>query len=194
MNMVAIFFILFSPILAMAGGKAGDRFVGTSAFMLVNVDRDDEKPIDFYQINFGYYLSDKDSLSIEIITWKYYHPLGEGMFPRDEKEYPGSVKGLGPGLAYQRYLWGDLYTAIHATWLKQDYLSEANVNIGTGEQLFIALRAGYHFQFGKSFFVEPSFAVTSWPLNTGLPLSFLEKENGSPKYTVEPGLHLGFLF
>lgn len=194
MNKVLIFLFFFSPVLAMAAGKKGERFIGTSAFMLVNVDRDPVEPIDFYQLNLGYYLSDKDTLSIEIITWKYYHPLGEGISPSDDKKYPGYVKGLGPGLAYQRFLWGDMYAALHATWLKQEYFSAANVKIGTGEQLFMTLRAGYHFQFGKTFFLEPSFAVTSWPINTGLPPSFQEKEDGSPKFTVEPGLHLGFLF
>ncbi len=56
----------------MAAGKRGDRFIGTSAFMLVNVDRDKDEPIDFYQLNLGYHLTNKDVLSIEIITWKYY--------------------------------------------------------------------------------------------------------------------------
>ncbi len=70
----------------------------------------------------------------------------------------------------------------------------ANVKAGTGEQLFMMWRVGYHFQFVKSFFLEPSFAVTTWPINNGLPPSFQEKEDSAPKYAVEPGLHLGFLF
>lgn len=178
----------------MASGKKGDLFIGTSAFILVNVDRDENQPIDFYQINLGYYLSDKDTLTIELITWKYYHPLGEGMFPSKEKEYPGYVKGLGPGLAYQRFLWGGMYMAFHGLWLKQEYFSSENVQLGTGEQLFLMLRAGYHFKLGNSFFIEPSATLTSWPINTGLPQSFQEKEKDSPKYTIEPGLNIGFLF
>lgn len=178
----------------MAAGKKGDSFIGTSAFMLVNVDRDAEEPVDFYQLNLGYFLSDKDVLSLELITWKYYAPLGAGIFPTDDKKYPGSVKGLGPGLAYQRFLWGEMYLALHATWFSQEYMSSTDVKIGTGEQLFMTVRAGYHFQFGKSFFLQPSIAVTSWPINRGLPPTFQEKEDGTSKYTVEPGLHLGFLF
>lgn len=194
LSRVLIFLFFFSPVVVMAAGKKGDRFIGTSAFTLVNINRDENEPVDFYQLNLGYYLTDKDVLSIEVITWKYYHPLGYGIFPSDDQKYPGSVKGLGPGLAYQRFLWGQMYVALHATWLKQEYSTPANVKIGTGEQLFVAYRAGYHFQIGNTFFLQPSVAVTSWPINTGLPPSFQQKEDGASKFTVEPGLHLGFLF
>lgn len=194
MSKVLILIFFLSPFLVIAAGKKGDNFIGTSAFMLVNVDRDEVEPIDFYQLNFGYYLTDKDVLSIELITWKYYAPLGEGGWASADRKYPGYAKGQGPGLAYQRFLGDNVYAAVHAIWLKQEYSTLTNIEVGTGEQLFMMWRVGYHFQFGKSFFLEPSFTVTTWPINTGLPPSFQEKEDGAPKFAVEPGLHLGFLF
>lgn len=38
----------------------------------------------------------------------------------EEEEYPGSVREYGLGVAYQRFLWKDAYTAVHALPLLKD--------------------------------------------------------------------------
>ncbi len=81
-------------------------FIGSSLFMLANVVLDD--PPSFYQLNIGYWLTRRDVISLEVITWRYTHPLGipyGKSFGAEEEAYPGSVRGTGAGLAYQRYLW-----------------------------------------------------------------------------------------
>lgn len=173
---------------------AGSRwFIGSSAFMLANLDHTDEPP-HFYQLNLGYQLSQKDVLSLELITWTYYAPLGYGVLTTDTPKYPGSVKGVGPGLAYQRFLWRGLYAALHASWMKQEYRDVNKKKLAEGEQLFMTVRLGYHIEFGGHFFIEPSIALTSWPIQRGLPATFQEKENAAPKLAGEPGLHLGLIF
>lgn len=170
-------------------------FVGSSAFMLANLDSSDEPP-DFYQLNFGYQLTKKDVVSIEAMTWKYYAPLGipwEKM-SHDSNKFPGKVDAVGVGLAYQRFLWGNIYSALHATWFKQKYLGTGGAKLGEGDQLFLTFRLGYHIKIGRFAFIEPNAAVTHWPINTGLPPAFQAQEDRWGKFQVEPGLHFGFPF
>ncbi len=101
---------------------------------------------------------------------------------------------MGPGLAYQRFLWRNLYAAVHGAWMSQTYFDSAGKKLSQGEQLFLTFRLGYHIEFGGRLFIEPSVAATHWPINTGLPSSFQEKERGTPKSTVEPGFHVGWIF
>ncbi len=170
-------------------------FLSSSAFMLANLDRTDEPP-DFYQLNFGYQLTKKDVVSIELITWKYYAPLGIPWDKMSNKSnlFPGRVHAVGGGLAYQRFLRGNIYSALHATWFKQKYLDTSGAKLSEGEQLFLTLRLGYHFKIGTFAFIEPNVAVTHWPINTGLPSSFQAQEDRWGKFQVEPGLHFGFPF
>ena len=176
--------------------RAGQCFIGSSAFMLFNA-----LPVSpsFYQLNFGHWLTNRDVISLEAITWEYVAPLGIPWGPSygspDEK-YPGSVKEYGIGLAYQRFLWNDLYTAIHALPLKQKYMDEAGQLIQNGFQLFMTFRVGYHIRILRDrFFVEPSIAATHWPINTRVPDEFASMERKWPNYFLfEPGLHLGVKF
>ena len=164
--------------------------------MLANLDRTTSEPPDFYQLNFGYRLTSNQTLAIELISWKYYGPLGLGVHesaPAGDK-FPGKVSARGVGLAYQNFFAGRFYGAFHALWMNQDYVGTANEELSTGHQLFLTGRLGYHWALGKSFFLEPSAAVTHWPVNTGLPASFQEREDRQPKFAVEPGLHFGFVF
>ena len=57
-------------------------------------------------------------------------------------------------------------------------------------------RLGYHVPLFKNrFFIEPSVAVTHWPINTNVPESFAALEHKWPKYfLLEPGLHFGYKF
>ena len=91
-------------------------FIGTSLFTLMNLAPDDQPP-HFYQVNIGYMLTPKDRLSVEAITWRYYHPLGipwgESRESAD-KAYPGHVREFGVGLEYQRLLTKGFYSSISA--------------------------------------------------------------------------------
>src|SRR5688572_5948119 len=91
-------------------------FIGSSLFMLANVALED--PPSFYQMNIGRQLSQRNAIALELITWRYDHPLGipyGSSYAAEEEAYPGFVRGSGAGLAYQRYWWRGLYTGIHAT-------------------------------------------------------------------------------
>lgn len=183
---------------ANAGVKPGKYFVGSSAFMLANFDDSDTNP-HFYQLNLGYRLTETDTLAVEFITWRYHAPIG---IPYGDKKsdpaerFPGYVKSTGIALAYQRFVWDKVYTAIHTAFFDQEFFDTADQKIGTGDQVFMTFRIGYHFSlFNDRFFIEPNLALTYWPVNTGLPESFREKDRKWPNtFFPEPGLHFGFTF
>lgn len=164
--------------------------------MLFNFTAD---PPDYYQLNFGYRITPKDVLSFEAITWTYGGPLGRQYGPDYENpasDFPGRVRAVGGGLAYKRFLWKRVYTQIHATALHQTYQDEVNEKIQNGFQLFCAARMGYQFRFfNNRVFLEPSLALTFWPINTNLPADFQAQEDRFSGYFLgEPGLHFGFNF
>lgn len=177
--------------------EGGRYFVGTSAFMLVNLASLAEPPL-FYQLNFGYQLSPRDTLSIEFITWRYYAPLGAPIFgdaANAVPRYPGSVRSLGAALAYQRFLWNGFYAGVHSAFFRQNFLAPDESLIENGFQLFVTYRLGYHISFGKTgLYLEPSVAMTTWPVNSGLPTEFLVEERKWKGYQFEPGLHVGWVF
>ena len=165
--------------------------------MLYNLDKNEVDPPRFYQVNFGYQLTKKDVISVEWITWRYYAPLGASYEKMSDAAYkfPGYVDAAGFGLAYQRFLWNNVYSAIHAVWLKQKYSDHNGIHLGEGEQLFFQFRLiGYHWAIGSFMFLEPNLAVTHWPINTGLPPSFQTQEDRWGKFQIEPGLHFGLNF
>jgi hypothetical protein len=173
-------------------------FIGSSLFMVANLTPEDPSP-SFYQLNLGYWLTRRDVISLELITWRYDHPLGipyGPSFGAEEEAYPGFVRGSGAGLAYQRYLWRGLYAAIHATALHQDYQDPDRNSIQHGFQLFTAARLGYHVEFlNHRVFLEPSIAITHWPINTNAPATFKALDDKWPSYFIgEPGLHVGVRF
>ncbi len=170
------------------------HFIGSSLFMVANFLPD---PGDFYQLNYGYRFTQKDAIIIEAITWRYHAPLGIQLWEEDEKEdFPGDIRDIGIGVAYQRFLYKGLYSTIHAMPFLQQYFTPEKEKIQTGFQLFCTLRFGYHFKLFKNrMFIEPSVAFTSWPINTNLPETFQVIEDNWPKYFLfEPGLHFGVNF
>lgn len=176
----------------------GKCFVGTSAFILMNLIPNQENPPGYFQLNLGYWITDKDVLSLEAITWKYREPLGIPYGPSKNnpaEAYPGTVRDWGIGVAYQRYFWRGLYAAQHITPLVQRYEHPDNT-VSKGFMLFMATRAGYHFRIiKKRFFVEPSVACTYWPIRTSVPEPYKVIDHRWPSYFLfEPGLHLGFTF
>lgn len=168
-------------------------FVSTSAFMLGNLL---PEPPRYVQLNVGYRFTDKDALILEAITWTYDAPLGIPFGPDwgdPQHDFPGHARDVGVGLAYQRFWWKGIYTTAHLTPFRQAYFDEAGERIQAGLQLWCVLRAGWHFSLLQDrLFIEPSVAVTSWPVNTNLPAGFAEQEDKWPAYFVgEPGLHIG---
>ncbi|NOU47158.1 MAG: hypothetical protein HOO86_08865 [Bacteroidales bacterium] len=174
-------------------------YVGSSAFILLNLNTSDPNAPDFGQLNFGYRISPKDVISLEAKTWKYAWPLGipyGKSYEAPEEKYPGHVKAFGIGLVYQHFWWKGAYTSIDAGNMLQKYIDEDNKHIQNGYQLFMTYRLGYQFQFFKNrFFIEPSVAITHWPINTNVPESFAIIEDKWPNYFLfEPGLHFGVKF
>lgn len=154
---------------------------------------------EYYQLNLGYRLDAKNTISIEAITWKYPAPLGipyGSDYENEEHNFPGDVKAFGVGLAYQRFLWKGLYGQIHSTAMRQNYLSKESDKIQSGFQLFNTFRVGYHLEFfNNRLFIEPSVCATWWPINTNLPESFqLEEDKWNNYFLFEPGFHFGINF
>ena len=173
--------------------------VGSSAFMLLNFNTNDPDAAEFVQLNLGYRITARNVVSIEAATWKYAWPLGipygKSKTALDEK-YPGFVRTFGIAFVYQHFWWKGAYTSIHALNALKRYMDEDNKRIQNGYQLFMTYRLGYHFQLFKSrFFIEPSLAITHWPINTNVPEAFAILEKKWPNYfLLEPGLHFGMRF
>ncbi len=166
-------------------------FIGSSLFLLGNFAEGD--PPYYGQLNVGYHLTEKDVLSVEAITWMYYGPLGS--YESSDEKYPGKVRAYGIGVAYQRFLWKNLYSSVHATPFLQQFFDEDDNNIQHGFQLYLQAPLGYRVEFfNQRWFIEPAVAFKYWPINTNFPVSFKEIEQGEPDYIFEPSLHFGFRF
>ena len=172
-------------------------FVGSTLFLLGNlIPRN--RP-DFVQLNFGYRLTGKDVVSLELKTWKYAWPLGipyGQSHEAPEEQFPGYIREYGFALAYQRFWWKGLYTGVHVISAWQSFVDNDGKKIDPGFQIFNTYRVGYHFKLWKDrFFIEPSIAVTHRPYHTVMPESFKRLDDQWPQYFIgEPGLHFGFNF
>lgn len=179
---------------------AGRYFIGSSAFVAANLvlaGRPDAP--DFYQFNAGYWLTERDAISVELITWRYVAPVGipyGPCFESPEEEYPGYVRESGIGVAYQRLLKGAFYSAVHVLPLVKQYFDEDDEKIQNGFRLFVTGRAGYRLTlFRGRFAMEPSIAASYWPIDTNTPATFEDKERNWPNYFLfEPGLHFAVRF
>jgi hypothetical protein len=101
----------------------------------------------------------------------------------------------GVGIAYQRYLWKGLYLAVHVLPALQTYINENGKNVGNGFMIFNTNRVGYHIKlFKDKFFIEPSVGIAGRPYHSEMPNGFKEKDDKWPKWTPEPGLHIGYNF
>ncbi|HUX53989.1 MAG TPA: hypothetical protein VMV56_06225 [Williamwhitmania sp.] len=172
-------------------------FVGSTFFMLGNLDKRNSP--DFVQLNLGYRITPKDVISIEAKTWKYAWPLGipyGDSYEASEEKFPGYIREYGIALAYQRFWWKGLYTAIHIMNARQTFVDDANNKIKNGYQMFNTYRLGYQFKFFKNrFFIEPSIAITQRLIHTTMPESFAKLDDKWPKYFIgEPGFHFGYNF
>ncbi|WP_417611008.1 hypothetical protein [Owenweeksia hongkongensis] len=172
-------------------------FVGSTFFMLGNF-LPNNKP-DFVQLNFGYRITGKDVISLELKTWKYAWPLGipyGKSFEAPEEKFPGYIREYGFAFAYQRFLWKGLYAGVHVMNGWQTFVDEYGKKIDNGFQIFNTYRVGYHIKLFKDrFFIQPSIAVTHRPYQSEMPNSFRERDNRWSKFFIgEPGLHFGYNF
>jgi hypothetical protein len=194
--LIASAIVFSTKIFSQTEGQYKKYFVGSSLWSIANLF---PEPADFYQLDFGYRFTQKDALIIEAITWKYDAPLGipYGTSFEDTKEdYPGYIRAFGIGLDYQRMLWKQIFTTVHATPFLQKFYDLQNKKIQNGFQLFLQVRFGYHIELFKNrMYLEPSVAFNYWPVNTNLPASFKIKENQWNNYFLfEPGLNFGVNF
>ncbi|HSH64661.1 MAG TPA: hypothetical protein VLB84_02430 [Bacteroidia bacterium] len=174
-------------------------FVGSTFLMLGNFIPNDPNPPEFIQLNVGYRITPKNVVFLELKRSKFTWPLGIPWGPSFDapgENYPGYVRQHVLGLAYNRFWWKGIYTAVHAMNAFQKYINEDNKKIANGYTLFITYRLGYQFKFFKNrFFFEPSIGLTHWPVKTNTPQSFELKERKWPNYFgYEPGLHFGYNF
>ncbi len=174
------------------------HFIGSSMFMLVNL-APGENPPDFVQLNFGYRLSPKDVVSLELKTWKYAWPLGIPFgknYEAPELKFPGFIRDYGFALAYHRFLWKGLYAGIHVMPAWQNFINDNGEKIDKGFQIFNTYRLGYHIKLFKDrFFIQPGIAVTHRIYHTDMPDSFKQIDDNWSKFFVgEPGFHFGFNF
>ncbi len=171
-------------------------FVGSTLAMLGNFSKKN-KP-DFVQLNIGYRLTEKDNISLELKTWKYAWPLGipyaNKAFEAPETGFPGNIREKGIAIAYQRYWWKGLYTALHVMNAWQTFSNLEGTKIDSGFQVFNTYRVGYHIKlFKDKFFFEPSLAVTHRQYHTKMPDSFKQIDDQWSKFLFgEPGLHFGY--
>lgn len=173
-------------------------FIGSTLFIFLNLVPDDNSP-DFGQLNFGYRLTPKDALSLELKTWTYRWSLGIPYGPlkeAPETKFPGKIKEFGVAAAYQHFWWKGLYTGVHVMSAWQTFSDEENNKIDNGFQIFNSYRAGYHFKLFKGkFFIEPSICITHRIYHTEMPESFKQLDDEWSKFFFgEPGLHFGYNF
>lgn len=172
-------------------------FIGSTFFVLGNFAQTN-KP-DYAQLNFGYRLTEKDVVSLELKTWKYAWSLGipyGDSFETPEEKFPGYIREYGFAVTYQRFFWKGLYAGVHVMNAWQRFVDEDNQKIDNGFQIFNTYRLGYHFKlFNNRFFIEPSIAITHRPYHTKMPDSFKQLDDKNSKlFFGEPGLHFGFNF
>ncbi|MEO0585842.1 MAG: hypothetical protein AAF135_26770 [Bacteroidota bacterium] len=175
------------------------HFIGSTLFMLGNLSPVNRP--DFVQLNYGYRLTGRDVISLELKTWKYAWPLGINALVNDaygtaEEAFPGYIREYGFALAYQRFLWRGLYAGAHVMHAWQTFTNENGEKLDNGFQVFNTYRIGYHIKLFKDrFFLEPSLAITHRPFHTEMPEGFKRQDDKWSKFLFgEPGFHFGFKF
>jgi len=172
-------------------------FIGSTFAMLGNFAQTN-KPV-FAQLNLGYRLNQKNSVSLELKTWKYAWSLGipyGPIFEAPKEKFPGYIRECGFAVAYQHFWWKGLYTGVHVMNAWQTFATEDDKKMNKGFQIFNTYRLGFHFKFFKKrLFLEPSIAVTHRPYHTQMPDGFEQLDAKRSKFFIgEPGLHFGFNF
>ncbi|MBL7922084.1 MAG: hypothetical protein JNJ40_17345 [Bacteroidia bacterium] len=173
-------------------------FVGSTLFLLGNFSK--VNPPGFALVNFGYRITGKDVVSIEIKTWKHSWPLGINPFYNKaygtpEEKFPGVIREYGVALIYQRYLCKGLFIAVDATPMRQIYKNETGDKVGYGFIIFSTNKVGYHIKLLKDkMFLQPGLALAGRIYQGDMPADFKAKDDKWPKWTPEPSLNFGFNF
>ena len=173
-------------------------FVGSTLFMLANLIPDNNKPEMVY-LNFGYRITGRDVISLELKTWKYGWPIGIPFGKSYEAEgegFPGYIREYGFSLAYYRFLWKGLFAQVDVMPAWQTFVNENGNKIDNGFQIFNTYSIGYHIKLFKDrFFIQPSIAITHRPYQSKMPDSFKQVDDRWSRFFYgQPGLHFGYNF
>jgi hypothetical protein len=202
--LIGLVFLLTSSLQLKAQYSKNDStykrwYVGSTMFILGNFARVNSP--NFAQLNFGYRITSKDVISLELATWKTAWPIGINPFfnksyGKPEEKFPGYIRDYGVGVAYQRFFWKGLFTQVHVFSFLQDFVNEKCKKIDNGFQIFNQYRVGYHIKlFNNKLFIQPSFAITHRPYHTKMPDGFKQQDDKWSKFMFsEPGLHFGYNF
>ena len=120
---LALFYTSAAIALPDTSSRKGQFFVGSSFFILANLLPDSPS---FYQVNYGFRFTDKDSIIIQSISWKYQAPLGipyGSSFDSPAEPFPGYVKDRGVGIAYHRFLSENTFASISTMPFTQEYFT-----------------------------------------------------------------------
>jgi hypothetical protein len=173
-------------------------FVGSTLFMLANLLPDNNKPEMVY-LNFGYRITGKDVISLELKTWKYAWPIGipyGKSFEAEGKGFPGYIREHGVSLSYYRFLWRGLFAQVDVMPAFQTFANEKGNKIDNGFQIFNTYSIGYHIKLFKDrLFFQPSIAITHRPYQSTMPDSFKQIDDRWSRFFFgQPGLHFGYNF
>ena len=174
-------------------------FAGSTLFLLGNLAT--TNPPNFAQLNFGYRITGKDVISLELRTWKYawpngIHPFLNKSYGKPEEEFPGYIREYGFAVAYQRFLWKGIYAELNVMPTWQSFVNKEGNKIDNGFQIFNTYRVGYHIKLFKDrLFIQPSIAITHRAYHTKMPDGFKQLDDQWSKFVFgEPGLHFGYNF
>ncbi len=114
MKKITLISMMFVMCMTLAYSQSAEQdstsrkfFIGSTLWLLGNFIPDDPNPPELIQLHFGYHITPKDVVSVELKTWRYAWPLGipyGESFQAPGENYPGYVKAYGIGLVYQRFL------------------------------------------------------------------------------------------
>ncbi|OBX21357.1 hypothetical protein LX77_01391 [Gelidibacter algens] len=172
-------------------------FVGSSLLMLGNFDTKNSP--EYVQLNFGYRITPKDVVSLDLKRSVYNFPIGlpfgSSSYDKPGEEYPGHGRIVAPTIGYQRFIWKGAFASVHALNAFEKYLDENDKKIGNGYTLYLNFHLGYQFKFFKNrIFFEPAIGCSYWPIRNNVPQSFKSVEEKWPNYFIQPGLNFGYNF
>lgn len=173
-------------------------FAGSTLFMIADLIPDNNPPGMVY-LTFGYRLTRKDVISLELKTWKYGWPIGIPYGKSYEAEgegFPGHIRERGFSIAYYRFLWKGLFAQVDVMPAWQTFVNTFGKKIDKGFQIFNTYSVGYHIKlFNDRFFIQPSIAITHRPYQSNMPDAFKQVDDKWPRFFYgQPGLHFGVNF
>lgn len=207
MHMKSLFFaltvLLARPQTAQAQYDKQDStykkfFVGSTLFMLANAIPDNNSPEMIY-LNFGYRVTGRDVVSLELKTWKYGWPIGIPYGKSYEAEgegFPGYIREHGISLNYQRFFRKQFFAQVDVMPALQTFVNDSGKKIDNGFQIFNTYSVGYHIKLFKDrFFFQPSVAITHRPYQSRMPDAFKRVDDRWSRFFYgQPGLHFGYNF